>query len=209
MIMTEKHNRILEQAELLFAEKGYDGTTVRNIAENAGVNLAMISYYFGSKEKLLESLFNNRMKAVKERLETIINNNALTLGQKMDTLIDEYIARVMLKQSFHKVMLLEQVTNRNPEVIKLLKDFKVGYARLITGLIAEGQKARKIKKNIDVVMLLATMTGTVTQLIINKDYYRDFNEHKKLSLDAFETLLTNKMSAHIKHIFKATLGYEQ
>ena len=44
----------MEAAEELFAEKGFSGTSVRDIADAADVNVAMISYYFGSKEKMLE-----------------------------------------------------------------------------------------------------------------------------------------------------------
>ncbi|MBC7535721.1 MAG: TetR/AcrR family transcriptional regulator, partial [Ferruginibacter sp.] len=145
MILTDKHIQILENAERLFAEKGYDGTTVRDIAETAGVNLAMISYYFGSKEKLMEALFKHRMAATQARLENIVSNNSLSLSQKMDILIDEYLDRVMQKQSFYKVMLIEQVTNKNLEVIKLLKAFKFRYATLISAAIAEGRRAKAIK----------------------------------------------------------------
>jgi len=53
---TDKRAHILTVAEQLFAEQGFDGTSVRDIAQGANVNLAMISYYFGSKEKLLEAL---------------------------------------------------------------------------------------------------------------------------------------------------------
>ena len=58
--MSDKREHILSVAEELFGEKGFDGTSVRDIAQSAGVNLAMISYYFGSKEKLLESLIEFR-----------------------------------------------------------------------------------------------------------------------------------------------------
>ncbi|MES1161400.1 MAG: TetR family transcriptional regulator, partial [Bacteroidota bacterium] len=51
--MSDKREHILIVAEELFGENGFDGTSVRDIAHKAGVNLAMISYYFGSKEKLL------------------------------------------------------------------------------------------------------------------------------------------------------------
>ena len=54
--MADKREHILIAAEQLFGERGFDGTSVRDIAQSAGVNLAMISYYFGSKEKLLEAL---------------------------------------------------------------------------------------------------------------------------------------------------------
>ncbi|MEO6348401.1 MAG: TetR family transcriptional regulator, partial [Aquaticitalea sp.] len=58
MSLNDKQIQILEVAEKLFAEHGFDGTSVRQIAHEADINIAMISYYFGSKEKLLEALFN-------------------------------------------------------------------------------------------------------------------------------------------------------
>ena len=60
MEYSEKQVQIMEAAEKLFAEKGFNGTSVRDIAETADVNLAMISYYFGSKDKLLEAMFTYR-----------------------------------------------------------------------------------------------------------------------------------------------------
>ena len=45
----------LEAAEELIAEKGFEETTVRNICQKANINVAMISYYFGSKEKMMKS----------------------------------------------------------------------------------------------------------------------------------------------------------
>ena len=47
-----KQIQILEVAETLFAENGFDGTSIRDISKIAKINVAMISYYFGSKEKL-------------------------------------------------------------------------------------------------------------------------------------------------------------
>ena len=149
------------------------------------------------------------MAATQTRLQNIISNHSLTFIQKIDILIDEFIDRVVEKRCFYKVMLQEQVINKNHEVIKLLKDYKLGYAKLVSTLIAEGQKAKLIKKDVDIVMLLGTMTGTVTQIVINQDYYREFNDYKKLSDTAFQQKLRANLSAHIKHLFKATLGYEQ
>jgi len=60
MNYSEKQLQIIGTAERLFSTKGFDGTSVRDIADEAGVNIAMISYYFGSKEKLMEALFERR-----------------------------------------------------------------------------------------------------------------------------------------------------
>ena len=57
MEYNDKQIAIINTAEKLFALNGFDGTSVRDIAHEAGVNLAMISYYFGSKEKLMEAVF--------------------------------------------------------------------------------------------------------------------------------------------------------
>jgi len=55
-----KENIFLRWRKSFLGENGFDGTSVRDIAQKAGVNLAMISYYFGSKEKLLEALIELR-----------------------------------------------------------------------------------------------------------------------------------------------------
>ena len=65
MEYSEKQIQIMEAAEKLFAAKGFNGTSVRDISEAAGVNLAMVSYYFGSKEKLFEAMFAHRSEFFK------------------------------------------------------------------------------------------------------------------------------------------------
>src|SRR5512132_693882 len=113
MEYNEKQIQIMEAAEKLFAEQGFSGTSVRDIAEAADVNLAMISYYFGSKEKLMEAMFIHRGQYLRIQLENILHNNTLTSLQKVERLIDDYIERIFKKQCFHKIMVREQMTD-NP-----------------------------------------------------------------------------------------------
>lgn len=104
--------RALLLATCLFkitAEQGFAGTSVRDIAEAANVNLAMISYYFGSKEKLMEAMFHHRGWDFKIQLENILQNKNLSPMQKVEKLIDDYIERIFRKQCFHKVMTREQM----------------------------------------------------------------------------------------------------
>ncbi len=53
-------DRILDEAEGLFAQKGYRGVTVREITHEAGCNLASVNYYFGSKRDLYMEVFRSR-----------------------------------------------------------------------------------------------------------------------------------------------------
>src|ERR1700759_5468631 len=111
MELNEKQIQIIEVAERLFADKGFDGTSVRDIAEEAGVNVAMISYYFGSKEKLLESLFTYRSEASILKLEDLLHDKEMSSLQKVYTLIDYYIDKIQSQTCFHQIMMREQVTN--------------------------------------------------------------------------------------------------
>ena len=77
----EKQIEILQVAEKLFAEKGFDGTSVRDIAKIATINVAMISYYFGSKEKLLEALVLHRISSMRLHLENLPKNFIFSKNQ--------------------------------------------------------------------------------------------------------------------------------
>jgi AcrR family transcriptional regulator len=57
----DKRDDILDVAEKLFAEQGFEAISVREISKAADINIAMVSYYFGSKEKLYEEVVNRKL----------------------------------------------------------------------------------------------------------------------------------------------------
>ena len=208
MNLSDKQIQIIKTAELLFAERGFDGTSVRDIAHEAGVNIAMISYYFGSKEKLMEALLEWRVGEIKIRVESLIKDDRYSPLEKVDMLIDEHIDRAMQKQSFHKIMVSVQVTNKNPSILKAANKVKIRNAKVIAELIKDGQKKGVFKKNIDLILMLNTLVGTVNQNMMSLDYYREFNGQMDMTDDAFHTAIKRKLSIHIKKLFKAILTNE-
>ena len=64
---SETRERLLLQAERIFAANGYDGTSVRTITEAAGANVAAVSYYFGGKEGLYQAVFETLFDEMRER----------------------------------------------------------------------------------------------------------------------------------------------
>ena len=204
----EKQVQIMEAAEKLFAAKGFDGTSVRDIAVAADVNLAMISYYFGSKEKLMETMFRYRSDIFKLQLESMIRNKELNPFEKVNMLIDQYIEKLMNQQSFHRVMVREQMVNSDGPIPGLIAEMKKQNQELIGQLILEGQNNGDFKKDIDVPFLLMTLVGTVSQLITTQHFYREINELNSLPEDEFQKLIRLKLSQHLKKIFKAILTYE-
>lgn len=68
----EVENRIIEEAESVFLEKGYRGATMRGIAGKANINLAMLNYYFKSKDNLFDIIFNKIFSMAYGRVTRII-----------------------------------------------------------------------------------------------------------------------------------------
>ena len=69
---TDKQEIILSAAEKLFALHGFDGTTTRMLASEANVNIAMLSYYYGSKEQLFKALLESRAANFYSKLQEAI-----------------------------------------------------------------------------------------------------------------------------------------
>ena len=208
MEFSEKQKQIILIAERLFSIKGFDGTSVRDIADEAHVNIAMISYYFGSKEKLMEALFELRTANIKMRVESLLQDEKMPPLKKMESLIEDYIDKIMEKHEFFKIMTCEQVINKNPIIIKLIYELKKRNTEEIARLIKEGQEKGAFKKDIDIVLLMNTMVGSIYQMMIGMNYYREYNNMQALPEDQFQDKVKQKLSDHIKVLFKALLSYE-
>jgi len=209
MEYNDKQVQIMETAEILFAEKGFNGTSVRDIAEKANVNLAMISYYFGSKDKLLEALFGYRGEIYKMKLESMIGNNEMTSLEKMNTLIDHYIDKIMQQQCFSRIMVREQVLNHTGNTAELIFQMKKRNQELISKLIHQGQKRGEFKKSIDIPLMMATLIGTANHLIATQHYYKELNNLQSMSDEDFQKHLKKKLSQHLKKLFKAILTNDE
>jgi len=209
MEYNDKQVQIMETAEILFAEKGFNGTSVRDIAEKAHVNLAMISYYFGSKDKLLESLFDYRGEHVKLKLESMVEDKTLSSFEKLDMLIEHYIEKIMNQQCFSRIMLREQVVNHTGITAELITQMKKRNQQIISKLIHQGQKKGEFKRNIDIPLMMATLVGTAGHIIATQPYYREINNLQSMSEEEFQRHMKKKLSQHLKKLFKAILTNEE
>ncbi len=208
MSSIEKRQHIINVAENLFSQKGFGGTSVRDIAEAAGVNISMISYYFGSKEGLMQALFQERMGSITPRLEQLVNVEKYTPFKKVEILITDYIDRTLQKSMFHKILISEQLLENNPVITELLNDFKMKNMQLLELIIAEGQKKGDFKKKVDVNLMMNTLIGTVTQTLIHLDFYKKYNCMEEVSKEELKQLLKTKLNNYIKDLFKSILSYE-
>jgi AcrR family transcriptional regulator len=83
--------KIKEAARKVFTQKGYSATRTRDIAEEAGINLALLNYYFRSKEKLFEQVMMERMQQLFGTLVPIIIDSGTDLETKIERIVSQYI----------------------------------------------------------------------------------------------------------------------
>lgn len=205
-----KQLQIIDVAERLFAGKGFSGTSIRDIAHEADINVSMISYYFGSKEKLIEALFEVRTKESSTRMETIVANEDLTPLQKINILIDSVIDRMFGNQCFHNIMLREQLSgdDRSPMISDSIFQVKIKNRLGLESILREGQEKGQFRPNMDVTMLMATLYGIVNHVITTQSFYKKVNNLESLDEVEFGKHLKQHLSKHLKSIFKATVTYE-
>jgi AcrR family transcriptional regulator len=206
--LTTKQLQLLDTAESLFSQKGFDGTSVRDIAEAAGINTAMISYYFGSKEKLMEEIFERKSLNIKEKVANLLKDVSLDPLEKMYSLVDMYIEGILSRKTFHRILLCEQIINQNPSIITMLDKMKTKNSEYINDLIRLGQKKGMFRKNIDIPMMTNTLMGTVFHTLVNLDFYKAYHHMEGLKVEEFERVVKKRLSVHIKNIYKAILTHE-
>lgn len=105
--------KIKAAARAIFHRKGYAATRTREIAEEAGINLALLNYYFRSKEKLFHIIMMESMQDFLKSLISIFNNPESSLKEKIESLVEAYTERLLAEPDF-PMFILSEVRN-NPE----------------------------------------------------------------------------------------------
>lgn len=89
----ETEKRILDAAKVVFIRRGTAGARMQDIAEEAGVNQALLHYYFRSKEKLSEAVFRDTAGRMFPALIQIVGSD-MSLTEKIDLIVDTYLTQM-------------------------------------------------------------------------------------------------------------------
>ncbi|QIY89320.1 TetR/AcrR family transcriptional regulator [Chryseobacterium gallinarum] len=206
--MISKEENILFAAEKLFAEKGFDGTSTREISRSANVNISMISYYFGSKEKLYEKLVEYRMNEGQFFSRDIVERTDLNEWQKIEKIIDQFSNRIRTQKCFYRIMQREQLHTDNPQIVAFLKETKMSFLSMYSRILESGLKSGVFTKNPPIYLLHSTISGTLFYAFNAKEMYREFLNNTE-DEDDFDEKFYTELNKHIKHLLKDLLGYEE
>ena len=113
-------DKIVEAAKTVFIQKGMDGARMHEIANEAGINKALLHYYFRTKAKLFEKIFTLVFKDIFEVLEMAVVKE-LSFEQFLEQFITEYIT--LLKRKTYIPQFVIHEINRKPErIIEQMKN---------------------------------------------------------------------------------------
>ncbi len=109
--------KILAAARKVFLTKGYAATRTRDIATEAGINLALLNYYFRSKEKLFQLVMQEKVQMMFRNIVPVVMDEETTLDEKIRKMVSNYI-EVLSKNPDLPIFILNEVRKQDSGFIK-------------------------------------------------------------------------------------------
>lgn len=202
----EKQIQILQVTEKLFAEKGFDGTSIRDIAKQANINIAMVSYYFGSKEKMLEALIYSRISDMKLQLESL-SKEAISPVEKINKLIELYIHRINKNKCIYQILHFELTSKKREIDLKSFAEVKKQNFEIIKKIIVEGQEKGIFKQDINLILIPSSILGPFFHFQMNRPNYEEMLDLK--TDEAYDNYIKNELTKHIQQTIQSLLLHEK
>jgi AcrR family transcriptional regulator len=145
--------RIKEAARKVFMQKGFAATRTRDIAGEAGINLALLNYYFRSKQKLFDEVMKEKIQTLLKTVIPILMDPSTSLEEKISKVTSNYI-KVLSENNDLPIFVLNELRDSGSEIIANLP----GKLLLKTSFF---QQLQQRKKNVDPVHFLINMLGLI------------------------------------------------
>lgn len=160
----DKRERILAAAERVFAKRGFFASRVSEIAKDAGVADGTIYLYFKSKDDLLISLFEDRMRQVNDALRLAIANEQTALGQ-LRAFIKTYLQLIHDEPAATEVLTVE--LRQSNKFMKEYENAEFGdFLRMLGGLVTKGQEAGELDDAIPAHVVARMIFGMLDELAL-------------------------------------------
>ena len=155
--------KIKSSAEKVFMEKGFFGARTRDIADEAGINLALLNYYFRSKENLFKIIMEEKLKLFFGFVIDVLRDPTIFLQDKVKVLVNKYTD--MLIEFPELPMFVLGELKRNPnffvENLKIKERFQEGVADFLT--------TYKVSSKEELVQIMLSLLGMTISPFIGRD----------------------------------------
>ncbi len=153
--------RIKRAAKTVFTQKGYAAARTRDIAEEAGINLALLNYYFRSKERLFHIVMLESLQTFFYSMIIVLNDDKLSFEEKVHGFVDRYIS--LFQQQPELPFFVVSELNNHPEIF--LKEMGVKEVIFRSSFFKELQERVSKNKNLKGVHPIQFMINIVSMVI--------------------------------------------
>ncbi|MEI6311714.1 MAG: TetR family transcriptional regulator [Bacteroidota bacterium] len=202
-IAYEKKEHIMDIAEKLFAEYGYEAVSTRKLAADAQVNIAMISYYFGSKEDLYLAVIERRILSLRTATH-IIDDKHMTHLDKLLHLVDMIVDRFFENRLFHQIMYREMGMSNRSKIFNFMMDKWLLNFNVLKHIIEDGIQ-KKVFKKVDAGFTILTIIGTPRMYVQSDQMAQKIMNLKSLD-EVYMLDMKNRLKNHLKELISNHLS---
>jgi TetR/AcrR family transcriptional regulator len=192
IVQATTEEKILDAAKTVFHKKGFDGTRMQEIADEAGINKALLHYYYRSKENLFDAVFKDAFNELFRKIFTIVGSD-IPFEEKIRYLFNDYIG-FMQKNPYIPSFILNEIHHNPSRITDLLKGLPTPPSEILNkvkkSLEDEGLAGidhRQFIINIISLSLFPIIAKPLLKSILNltEEEYSAFIETRKIELPDF------------------------
>jgi len=162
-IAGSSHDRILHAAKRLFASRGYENTSTVAIARQAGTSESQLMKHFGSKEGLLEAVFDEGWGRLS--LFVVANDTEHTPQQRLRKLLDLMLSGMDHDPELKQLMLLEgRRIRKEGQMVMLTRGF-TEFIRVLDGVLAQMREAGQLRRELNPEAVRSALIGMFEGLL--------------------------------------------
>jgi len=204
----DKKDHILDVAEKVFADLGYDGASTRTISGEAVVNMAMLNYYFGSKEGLFLAVFERKINSFRTLLQNINSDGSMNAWDKLDKCVDNYVERIIANNCFQKLINREVSMNKRGDLTDKIIEILMVNVYEVKRIMEEGVNSGLFHTDADIALVIATLFGTKNYIVNMPQLSSLILGHDIRDEKFMENELKPRVKTYMKRLLKAYLVKE-
>jgi len=135
-LQTETEEKIIASAEKLFYQKGKAGTSMQDIADDAGINRTLLNYYFRSKDQLFEAVFRKALGSFVPNLAALLQTD-MTFLEYVPAMVEKIID-TMLENPQIPIFVLQELSSNPQRMPQMIREMGIDPAQVVAKMEQDG-----------------------------------------------------------------------
>lgn len=203
VLQTDTEQKIIASAEKLFYKKGKAGTSMQDIADDAGINRTLLNYYFRSKDQLFEAVFRKAMGRFVPHLAAMLNSD-ISFEEYIPALV-ETVIDTMIENPQIPIFVLQELSSNRERMPQIMKEMGINPAFALKKM--EEERVIKVTGGMDPRQVILNLLSlcifpfaakpVVLDILYNGDneaYIVAMKERKKIIPQLMKHLLSQNQS---------------